>query len=121
MMRWTCCCTASQHSSPTLCCPTQRDCCLPACRLCKAKYFNNCLFFNVQRNFIAQTGDPTNTGRGGESVYGLMYGEQARFFEDEIRPTLKHKRRGLVGMASESRQCGWRRGLGTAGPGVGGS
>lgn len=76
-------------------------------RLCKAKYYNNCLFFNVQTNFIAQTGDPTNTGRGGESVWGLLYGEQARFFEDEIRPGLKHKRRGLVGMASE---CGTGRG-----------
>ena len=30
----------------------------------------------------------------------LLYGEQARFFEDEIRPHLKHKRRGVVGMAS---------------------
>ncbi|GAB4814762.1 hypothetical protein N2152v2_001808 [Parachlorella kessleri] len=69
-------------------------------KLCKAKYYNNCLFFNVQSNFIAQTGDPTNTGKGGESVYGLLYGEQARFFEDELRPSLKHKRRGLVGMAS---------------------
>lgn len=71
-----------------------------ACRLCKTKYYNNCLFFNVQNNFIAQTGDPTNSGKGGNSVYGLLYGDQARFFEDEIRPTLKHKKKGLVGMAS---------------------
>lgn len=46
------------------------------CRLCKIKYFNNCLFYNVQRNFIAQTGDPTNTGKGGESIWGVLYGEQ---------------------------------------------
>ncbi len=26
---------------------------------------------------------------------------QGRFFEDEIRPNLKHKKRGLLGMASE--------------------
>ncbi|KAL6776790.1 CYN59 [Auxenochlorella protothecoides x Auxenochlorella symbiontica] len=69
-------------------------------KLCKIKYYNNCLFYNVQRNFIAQTGDPTNTGKGGESVYGVLYGEQARFFEDEIRPALKHKKKGMVGMAS---------------------
>ena len=31
----------------------------------------------------------------------MLYGEQARFFEDEIRPELKHKQRGVVGMASE--------------------
>lgn len=29
-----------------------------------------------------------------------MYGDQARFFDDELRPHLKHKRRGVVGMAS---------------------
>lgn len=72
-------------------------------RLCKLKYYNNCLFYNVQRNFLAQSGDPTNTGRGGDSVYGVLYGEQARFFEDEVRPHLKHKKRGLLGMASECR------------------
>jgi len=31
-------------------------------KLCKLKYFNNCLFHNVQRNFMVQTGDPTGTG-----------------------------------------------------------
>jgi peptidyl-prolyl cis-trans isomerase-like 4 len=30
----------------------------------------------------------------------LIYGEQARFFEDERRPHLKHKVKGVVGMAS---------------------
>jgi peptidyl-prolyl cis-trans isomerase-like 4 len=47
--------------------------------LCKIKYYNNCLFYNVQRNFIAQTGDPTGTGKGGESIWGVLYGEQVRF------------------------------------------
>ncbi|GLI66761.1 hypothetical protein VaNZ11_010727, partial [Volvox africanus] len=69
-------------------------------KLCKIKYYNNCLFHNVQRNFIMQTGDPTGTGKGGTSIYGKLYGDQARFFEDEIRPQLKHIRRGVVGMAS---------------------
>ncbi|KAK9821133.1 hypothetical protein WJX81_005434 [Elliptochloris bilobata] len=69
-------------------------------KLCKIKYYNNCLFHNVQQNFIAQTGDPTGTGRGGDSVYGVMYGPQARFFEDEIRPYLRHKKKGMLGMAS---------------------
>lgn len=45
----------------------------PFCR-----YYNGCLFYNVQQNFMIQTGDPTATGKGGTSVYGLMYGEQAR-------------------------------------------
>lgn len=32
----------------------------------------------------------------------LMYGEQARFFQDEIRQDLKHKKKGMVAMASAS-------------------
>eukprot|EP00624_Nannochloropsis_granulata_P001981 evm.model.NODE_1941_length_7655_cov_17.332071.2 len=70
-------------------------------KLCKAKYYNNVLIYNVQQNFMIQTGDPTGTGLGGTSIYGLLYGEQAKFFEDEIRlPQLKHNRPGLVCMAS---------------------
>lgn len=30
----------------------------------------------------------------------MLYGDQARCFEDEIRPTIKHKKKGMVGMAS---------------------
>lgn len=36
----------------------------------RVKYYNNCLFHNVQRNFIMQSGDPTATGKGGSSIYG---------------------------------------------------
>ena len=68
-------------------------------KLCKVKYYNNVLLFNVQRNFIVQTGDPTGTGKGGSSVYGLVYGPQARYFEDEITPSLRHTRMGVVGMS----------------------
>eukprot|EP00752_Nemacystus_decipiens_P017887 g16036.t1 len=70
-------------------------------KLCKMKYYNGCLFYNVQQNFMIQTGDPTATGKGGTSVYGLMYGEQARFFEDEISATSrKHDEAGLLSMAN---------------------
>jgi peptidyl-prolyl cis-trans isomerase-like 4 len=69
-------------------------------KLCQIKYFNQCIFHNVQHNFLVQTGDPTKTGKGGESIYGLLYGSQARFFDDEIVPSLKHKEKGVVGMAS---------------------
>ena len=44
-------------------CPTT---CLNFLKLCKIKYYNNCLFFNVQQNFIAQTGDPTGSPWMGE-------------------------------------------------------
>ena len=69
-------------------------------KLCKIKYYNNCLFHSVTRDFAVQTGDPTGTGRGGDSIYGKLFGDQARFFEDEIRPGLKHKAKGTVSMAS---------------------
>eukprot|EP01125_Pyxidicula_operculata_P014371 TRINITY_DN4780_c0_g1_i1.p1 TRINITY_DN4780_c0_g1~~TRINITY_DN4780_c0_g1_i1.p1 ORF type:complete len:511 (-),score=128.77 TRINITY_DN4780_c0_g1_i1:143-1675(-) len=69
-------------------------------KLCKLKYYNNCIFHNIQKNYLAQTGDPDGNGRGGSSVYGLLYGEQARFFQDEIKPHLKHKEIGTVAMAS---------------------
>ncbi|KAL0019443.1 hypothetical protein WJX79_010976 [Trebouxia sp. C0005] len=73
-------------------------------KLCKIKYYNNVLFHNVQSNFIVQTGDPTGTGRGGDSVYGLMHGDQARFFADELREHLKHKAKGMVAMASGGKE-----------------
>ena len=71
-------------------------------KLCKIKYYNDCLFHDVQKNFIVQTGDPTGTGRGGTSVFGRLYGDQARYFEDEIRETggPTHDKVGTVGMAS---------------------
>ena len=34
-------------------------------------------------------------------MWGVLYGEQARFFNDEIKPHLKHKEKGFVGMASK--------------------
>ena len=37
---------------------------------CRMKYYNDVLFWSVQKGFIAQTGDPTGTSKGGSSVYG---------------------------------------------------
>ncbi|KAG9439462.1 hypothetical protein H6P81_019627 [Aristolochia fimbriata] len=67
---------------------------------CPIKYFNGCLFHTVQKDFTAQTGDPTGKGTGGDSIYKFLYGDQARFFGDEIHPDLKHSRLGTVAMAS---------------------
>ena len=73
-------------------------------KLCKAKYYHGCLFFNIQSDFVAQTGDPTGTGRGGSSLDGLLHGEQARFMEDEFRPHLRHSKRGTVSLVRYSAQ-----------------
>lgn len=69
-------------------------------KLCKIKYYNYCLFHSIQQNFLAQTGDPTGRGNGGESVFRSLYGDQAKFFEAETKPRLKHKSRGTVSMAN---------------------
>lgn len=42
---------------------------------------------------MAQTGDPSGTGLGGESIYGKP-------FKDEFHSRLKFNRRGLVGLAN---------------------
>ena len=42
---------------------------------------------------MIQGGDPTGTGRGGESIYGEK-------FEDEISPALKHTGAGILSMAN---------------------
>ncbi|KAM9496008.1 peptidyl-prolyl cis-trans isomerase-like 4 [Clarias gariepinus] len=74
--------------------------CLNFLKLCKIKYYNYCLIHNVQRDFIIQTGDPTGTGRGGESVFCKLYGDQARFFDAEKAPRIKHKKKGTVSMVN---------------------
>jgi len=74
--------------------------CLNFIKLCKLKYYNDCKFFDVQRDFMAQTGDPTNTGQGGESLFSILNGGVGgKFFEDEIHPTRKHEKVGTVSMA----------------------
>lgn len=42
---------------------------------------------------MIQTGDPTGTGRGGQSIYGEK-------FEDEISTSLKHTGAGILSMAN---------------------
>lgn len=74
-------------------------------KLCKMKYYNGCLFHTVEKGFMAQTGDRTGAGSGGDSVYKFLYGEQARFFDDEIHPDLKHSKIGTVAMASAGENC----------------
>jgi len=66
----------------------------------RIKYYNNCLFHSVQRDFIAQTGDPTGTGSGGESVWSRLAGGSRFFAGEAARPGLAHDRRGLLGAPS---------------------
>lgn len=42
--------------------------CLNFLKLCKMKYYNLHLIYSVERNFIAQTGDPSASGHGGMTL-----------------------------------------------------
>ncbi|KAI5117873.1 hypothetical protein M0805_006575 [Coniferiporia weirii] len=73
-------------------------------KLCKVYYYNLHAFFNVSKDFLAQTGDPTATGTGGESVWSYIAAQQGktsvqRYFTPEIIPHFKHTHRGTVSMA----------------------
>ncbi|HEX7004641.1 MAG TPA: peptidylprolyl isomerase [Trueperaceae bacterium] len=53
-------------------------------------YYDGVPFHRVLEDFMAQTGDPTGTGRGGPGYT----------FRDEIDPGLKHDARGTLSMAN---------------------
>jgi len=61
--------------------------------LSKKGYYNGTIFHRVIRGFMIQGGDPTGTGRGGESIYGGV-------FKNEYAPNLVFDRPYLVAMAN---------------------
>jgi len=64
-------------------------------------YYDGIIFHRIIKDFMIQGGDPTGTGRGGESIWGKP-------FEDECDPSHTFDRPGLLAMAN-------------AGPGTNGS
>lgn len=70
-------------------------------KLVEKGYYNGIIFHRVIKNFMIQGGDPTGTGRGGESIWGKP-------FEDEVSPDLQFNKTGILAMAN-------------AGPGTNGS
>ncbi|KAI1400652.1 cyclophilin-like domain-containing protein [Hypoxylon fuscum] len=61
--------------------------------LARRGYYDGVIFHRVIPNFMAQTGDPTGTGRGGASIYGDK-------FADEIAGDLRHTGAGVLSMAN---------------------
>ncbi|CAE6393828.1 unnamed protein product [Rhizoctonia solani] len=61
--------------------------------LCASGAYDGCIFHRNIKGFMIQTGDPTGTGKGGQSIWGKP-------FSDEIRATLKFNTRGVVAMAN---------------------
>mmetsp|Transcript_10600 Transcript_10600/g.27474 ORF Transcript_10600/g.27474 Transcript_10600/m.27474 type:complete len:177 (-) Transcript_10600:176-706(-) len=61
--------------------------------LAASNYYDNTLFHRNIKGFMVQGGDPTGTGKGGESIWGGK-------FQDELHPDNKHSKRGIVSMAN---------------------
>lgn len=61
--------------------------------LIKKGYYNGIIFHRVIPNFMIQGGDPTGTGRGGESLWGGK-------FEDEFKPGVMFDSPGILAMAN---------------------
>lgn len=65
-------------------------------KLAKKGYYNDVAFHRNIRGFMIQGGDPSGTGRGGESVWG-------KYFNDEFEGPLKHDSRGTLSMANKGK------------------
>ena len=61
--------------------------------LSKIGYYDGTKIHRLIRNFMFQGGDPSGTGRGGESIFGGK-------FEDEISPELHFTGAGILAMAN---------------------
>ena len=56
-------------------------------------YYDGIIFHRVIKNFMIQGGDPTGTGRGGESLWGGK-------FKDEVTQKVTFDKKGLLAMAN---------------------
>jgi peptidylprolyl isomerase len=64
--------------------------------LVKKGYYDGISFHRIIKGFMIQGGDPTGTGRGGQSIYGQP-------FEDEFKPNVMFNKAGILAMANAGR------------------
>ncbi|CAG0921593.1 unnamed protein product [Notodromas monacha] len=69
-------------------------------QLCMEGYYDNTIFHRIEKGFIAQGGDPTGSGTGGESIYS----REGKPWRDEFHSRLRFMRRGLVACADQGSQ-----------------
>ncbi len=62
----------------------------------KNGYYNGLIFHRVIEDFMIQGGDPTGTGRGGESIW-------KKPFKDEFSPKALFDKAGILAMANAGR------------------
>jgi peptidyl-prolyl cis-trans isomerase-like protein 2 len=65
-------------------------------RLSQKGAYRNLIFHRNIKNFMIQGGDPTGTGRGGDSIWG-------KNFKDEFDSPLIHDERGVLSMANKGK------------------
>lgn len=59
----------------------------------KNGYYDGLVFHRIIKGFMIQGGDPTGTGRGGESIWNKP-------FKDEFAPNVVFNRKGILAMAN---------------------
>lgn len=65
-------------------------------KLAQKGYYRGVPFHRNIKNFMIQGGDPTGTGKGGQSIWG-------KNFQDEFDGPLTHSERGVVSMANKGK------------------
>ncbi|KAF2686842.1 peptidyl-prolyl cis-trans isomeras-like protein-like 2 [Lentithecium fluviatile CBS 122367] len=65
-------------------------------QLAKKGYYRNTIFHRNIKGFMIQGGDPTGTGRGGQSIWGKP-------FNDEFDGPNTHNARGILSMANKGK------------------
>lgn len=62
----------------------------------KNGYYDGIIFHRIIKGFMIQGGDPTGTGRGGESIW-------KKPFRDEFAPNVTFNKKGILAMANAGR------------------
>jgi len=74
-------------------CDVAKKTCENFLKHCQSGYYTGTIFHRSIRHFMLQGGDPTGTGKGGQSIWGAP-------FKDEFYQQFSHTGRGILAMAN---------------------